>query len=72
MKRIFFKNGFLHQKFRRFTLPFAVFVLMFGACSSLGTRLGLWSTPSKSGLLPYEAPNFYTFKELLIHEAFAS
>ena len=51
---------------------FAVFILAFNAITTLGSLLGVWSTPSKQGLLPYEAPNMQAFKEIFIKEAFAS
>lgn len=68
----FIINRFSRQKFYRYRAPFAIMIVLMGACSSLGTRLGLWSTSAKSGLLPYEAPTFQTLREIFISEAFAS
>lgn len=57
--------------FRRI-MSFALFALAINAANMLATRLGVWSTPTKSGLLPYEAPSFAEFKEIFVRDAFAA
>ncbi len=39
--------------------------------SHLGGRFGLWSTPGKEGLLPYEEPSFQAVKDFFVDDAFA-
>lgn len=68
----FLTSRFASQKLRRYKAPFAILFVLMGVCSNLGTRLGLWSTPAKNGLLPYEAPTFKVFREIVISDAFAS
>ena len=60
------------KKISRYVKGVAIFILAFNALTSLGALLGIWSTPAKSGLLPYEAPTMTSFKEVFIKEAFAS
>ena len=62
----------LRNTVRRYKTPLAIMLVLTGAFSNIGTRLGLWSTSTKSGLLPYEAPTFQAFREIFISDAFAS
>ncbi len=72
MKKLFSKETLSYKKPRRYRLPLALFIAMFGLCSDIGVRLGIWSAPGKHGLLPYEKPTFHAFRELFISDAFAS
>lgn len=74
MKQSFFKrltSGVAHSKLRR-GAPVAIILILMGTFSNVGTRLGFWSAPGKSGLIPYEAPNFQPLGDLIVSNAFAS
>ncbi|MDX2074534.1 MAG: hypothetical protein SFX19_09275 [Alphaproteobacteria bacterium] len=76
MKRRTSKKTSFSGKIRRHRLPLALLVALFGFCSDIGVRLGIWSSNnngvSESGLLPYEKPNFRAFSDIFISDAFAS
>ena len=59
---------YLGRKFKLLGLS----LLLVGALVNLGSRLGLWSTPSKKGLLPYEAPSLRSLEDLIVNDAFAT
>ena len=54
-----FQNRFF-RVLRRYRIRIAaIAIISIGLFTNIGTRLGIWSTPKKSGLLPYEAPTFH-------------
>ncbi len=61
-------------KFKDYKYGILGLVVLFvgGAFTNFGNRLTVWSTPTKKGLLPYEAPSIKAFTDMLIEDAFAS